>query len=45
MPLGKRGSLTDQQAIDVAFYLKIQTRPWDPRMGWFSVFMDDLADG
>jgi thiosulfate dehydrogenase len=45
MPLGKRGSLTDQQAIDVSFYLKIQTRPWDPRLGWFSVFMDDLADG
>ena len=45
MPLGKRGSLSDQEALDVAFYLKIQSRPWDPRMGWFSIFMDDIADG
>lgn len=45
MPLGKRGSLTEQEALDVAFYLKIQSRPWDPRMGWFSIFMGEIADG
>ncbi|MEQ1662049.1 MAG: c-type cytochrome [Thiobacillus sp.] len=45
MPLGKGGSLSDQDAIDVALYLRIQTRPWDPRMGWFSIFFGDVADG
>ncbi|OYW40150.1 MAG: hypothetical protein B7Z35_01995 [Hydrogenophilales bacterium 12-61-10] len=45
MPLGKRGSLSDQEALDVAFYLKIQSRPWDPRMGWFSIFVDEIPDG
>ncbi len=45
MPPGKGGSLSDQEAIDVSFYLNIQDRPWDPRPGWFSIFMPDLADG
>lgn len=45
MPLGKRNSLTPQQAMDVSFYLHIQSRPWDPRMGWFGIFMDGPADG
>ncbi len=45
MPLGKRNSLTPQQALDVSFYLKIQSRPWDPRIGWFSLFIEGPADG
>ena len=45
MPLGKRNSLTPQQAMDVSFYLHIQSRPWDPRMGWFSIFVEGPADG
>jgi thiosulfate dehydrogenase len=45
MPPGKGGSLTDQEATDVSFYLHIQDRPWDPRIGWFSIFISDLADG
>jgi thiosulfate dehydrogenase len=45
MPPGKPGSLTDQDAIDISFYLRMQDRPWDPRVGWFSVLMGDLADG
>ncbi len=45
MPPGKGGSLTDQEAADVSFYLHIQDRPWDPRMGWFSILIPDLSDG
>lgn len=45
MPLGKRNSLTPQQALDVSFYLHIQSRPWDPRMGWFSIVVDGPSDG
>ena len=45
MPLGKRNSLSPQQAMDVAFYLQIQTRPWDPRVGWFSIVIEGPADG
>ncbi len=45
MPPGKPGSVTDQDAMDLSLYLRMQDRPWDPRVGWFSVFMSDLADG
>lgn len=45
MPLGKGGSLSAQDAMDVSFYLTIQDRPWDPRMGWFSILMGRIADG
>ncbi len=38
MPLGGGYTLTDQEAFDVAIYMRIQTRPWDPRMGWFFNF-------
>jgi thiosulfate dehydrogenase len=31
MPLGKGGSLTDQEAWDVAFYMNSHERPQDPR--------------
>ncbi|MCI2809819.1 c-type cytochrome [Eoetvoesiella caeni] len=31
MPLGKGGSLTDQEAWDVAYYMNAQERPQDPR--------------
>ncbi len=31
MPLGKGGSLTDQQAVDVATFIDSQPRPQDPR--------------
>lgn len=35
MPLGQGWSLTDQQALDVAAYINLQMRPWDPRKGIF----------
>lgn len=31
MPLGKGGTLTDQEAWDVAFYMNSHERPQDPR--------------
>lgn len=31
MPLGKGGSLTDQEAWDVAYYMNAHERPQDPR--------------
>jgi len=45
MPPGKGFSLSGQDAMDVSLYLHLQDRPWDPRIGWFSVFMSELADG
>lgn len=45
MPPGKPYSLSGQDAMDVSFYLRLQDRPWDPRIGWFSVLMAELADG
>jgi thiosulfate dehydrogenase len=45
MPPGKPYSLSGQDAMDVSLYLRLQDRPWDPRVGWFSVLMGDLADG
>lgn len=38
MPLGRGGSLSDQQAWDVAMFMNAQERPQDPR------FTGDLAD-
>jgi thiosulfate dehydrogenase len=38
MPLGKGGSLTDQQAWDVALFIDSQPRPQDPR------FTGDIAE-
>lgn len=33
MPPDKPWSLTDQQAVDVAAFINLQIRPWDPRKG------------
>lgn len=33
MPLGAEFSLSDQEALDVATYINLQIRPWDPRKG------------
>lgn len=33
MPLGQGWSLSDQEAIDLAAYINLQIRPWDPRKG------------
>jgi len=33
MPLGQPWSLTDQEALDVAAYINLQIRPFDPRKG------------
>ncbi len=33
MPLGQDFSLTDQEALDVAAFINLQLRPWDPRKG------------
>lgn len=38
MPLGKGGSLTDQEAWDVSAYMNHQPRPQDPR------FNGDVAE-
>ncbi len=35
MPLGAGNTLTDDQALDVALYIWIQSRPDDPRKSWF----------
>lgn len=34
MPVGQDWALTDQQALDVAAYINLQIRPWDPRKGF-----------
>lgn len=33
MPLGSGGSLSDQEAVDLAAFINLQLRPWDPRKG------------
>jgi len=33
MPIGQEWTLTDQEALDVASYINLQIRPWDPRKG------------
>jgi thiosulfate dehydrogenase len=33
MPMGKERSLTHQEALDVAAFISIQHRPFDPREG------------
>ncbi len=43
MPLGKAFSLTDQEAYDVALYMRLQDHPTDPRIGWLSDFMRTFA--
>lgn len=35
MPSDKPWSLSDQQAVDVAAFINLQIRPWDPRKGVF----------
>jgi len=38
MPLGRGMSLQDQEAYDVALYIRLKDRPIDPRKGWVSDF-------
>ena len=33
MPPGQDWSLSDQEALDLAAYINLQIRPWDPRKG------------
>lgn len=40
MPLGQGWSLTDQEALDVAAYINLQIRPFDPRKGLLKGFFD-----
>lgn len=40
MPLGARFSLSDQQALDVASYINLQIRPWDPRKGFLEGLLE-----
>lgn len=40
MPLGSAGTLTDQEALDVAAYINLQLRPWDPRKGMLKGLFD-----
>lgn len=35
MPIGQEWTLTDQEALDIASYINLQIRPWDPRKGIF----------
>jgi len=34
MPFGQEWSLTDQESLDLAAYINLQIRPWDPRKGF-----------
>jgi thiosulfate dehydrogenase len=36
MPLGRAYSLSDEEALDVAFFVNQQPRPGDPRVGWIA---------
>jgi thiosulfate dehydrogenase len=38
MPLGKGFTLTDDEAMDIAYYMWIQSRPYDPRRSWLINF-------
>ncbi len=40
MPLGQPWSLTDQEALDVAAYINLQIRPYDPRKGLLKGLFD-----
>ncbi len=40
MPLGQPWSLTDQEALDVAAYINLQIRPFDPRKGLLKGLFD-----
>ncbi len=40
MPLGQPWSLTDQEAFDVAAYINLQIRPYDPRKGLLKGLFD-----
>lgn len=40
MPLGQEWSLSNQEALDLAAYINLQIRPWDPRKG----FIDGLLN-
>jgi len=40
MPLGQEWSLSDQEALDVAAYINLQLRPWDPRKGVIGGLLD-----
>lgn len=43
MPLGRPNSLSDQEAYDVALYMRLHDRPIDPRIGIMSDFMRTFA--
>jgi thiosulfate dehydrogenase len=40
MPLGQEWTLTDQEALDLAAYINLQIRPWDPRKGIIKGILD-----
>jgi len=40
MPLGQEWTLTDQEALDLAAYINLQIRPWDPRKGVIEGLLD-----
>jgi thiosulfate dehydrogenase len=40
MPLGQGGSLSDQEAVDLAAFINLQLRPWDPRKGMLRGMLD-----
>jgi len=45
MPMGKERSLTHQEALDVAAFLHIQHRPFDPRQGKLKKLAEEIYHG
>lgn len=43
MPLGRGMTLDDQEAYDVALYMRLKQRPVDPRKNWISQYMRPFA--
>ncbi len=43
MPLGRGMSLDDQEAYDVAFYMRLKQRPIDPRKNWITAYLRPFA--
>ena len=40
MPLGQPWTLSDQEALDIAAFINLQIRPWDPRKGLIKGLLD-----
>lgn len=45
MPLGNPFVLTDDEALEVCFYIYLQDRPWNPKKSWFENMFMVTMDG